>query len=73
MKLEGKVLKRFKDKNTGKIYAPKGTVDIEEYTNKQKFYNSIFSADKERYEELEKQGYVSKGKLVEDKKYKIEE
>lgn len=74
MKLQGEVLKRFRDTKENKVYAPKGTKDIEEYTNEEITYPHIFKADKTRYEELEAKGYVSKGRIVIEKKsYKIEE
>ena len=74
MKLQGEVLKRFKDKNENKVYAPKGTKDVEEYTNEETTYPHIFMADKVRYEELEAKGYVGKGSNAKEKKiYKIEE
>ena len=75
MKLQGEVLKRFRDvKNGGMMYAPKGTKDIQKYTNEETTYPHIFVADKERYEELEAKGYVGKGSIVNQKKfYKIEE
>lgn len=75
MKLQGEVLQRFRDTKDGnKVYAPKGTKDIEEYTNEETTYPYIFKADKTRYEELEAKGYVGKGKVVNEKKnYKIEE
>ena len=75
MELQGEVLKRFRDTKDGdKIYAPKGTKDIEEYTENEKTYPHIFKADKQRYEELEAKGYVGKGSVVKEKKsYKIEE
>lgn len=72
MKLTGEVLQRFADgKDNMKIYAPKGEKDIDQYTNEETTYPHIFTADKERYEELEKKGYVSKGKVVEEKKNKF--
>lgn len=68
MKLQGEVLIRFADsKNGNKIYAPKGNVEVEEYTGKKKTFPHIFTADKERYEELEKKGLVGKGKILEEK------
>lgn len=75
MKLQGEVLKRFRDtKDNNKLYAPKGTKDVEEYTNEETTYPHIFKADKQRYEELEAKGYVGKGKVVIEKKsYNIEE
>ena len=75
MKLQGEVLKRFRDtQDGGKIYAPKGTKDVEEYTNEETTYPHIFKAEKTRYEELEAKGYVGKGSVVkENKSYKIEE
>lgn len=74
MKLQGEVLKRFRDTKENKIYAPKGTKDIEEYTNEETTYPHIFKADKLRYEELQQKGYVSKGSVVHEKKsYKIKE
>lgn len=75
MKLQGEVLKRFRDtQDRNKVYAPKGTKDIKEYTNEETTYPHIFVADKERYEELETKGYVGKGSIVNEKKsYKIEE
>ena len=73
MKLRGKVLQKFEDKETGKIYAPKGYKEIEEYTDKEYVYPDIYVAEKKRYEELEKKGYVGKGELVEDNKFRIEE
>lgn len=75
MRLQGEVLKRFRDvKNGGMMYAPKGTKDIQKYTNEETTYPHIFVADKERYEELEAKGYVGKGSMVNEKKsYKIEE
>ena len=75
MRLQGEVLKRFRDvKNGGMMYAPKGTKDVEKYTNEETTYPHIFVADKERYEELEAKGYVGKGSMVNEKKsYKIEE
>lgn len=74
MKLQGEVLKRFRDTKENKVYAPKGTKDIEEYTNEETTYPHIFKADKSRYEELEAKGYVGKGSMVNEKKtYKIEE
>ena len=75
MRLQGEVLKRFRDvKNGGMMYAPKGTKDIQEYTNEETTYPHIFVADKERYEELEAKGYVGKGSVVKERKsYKIEE
>lgn len=75
MQLMGEVLKRFADsKNNNKIYAPKGTKDIEEYTNKETTYPHIFKADRVRYEELQAKGYVAKGSVLNEKKsYKIEE
>ncbi|MEE1282766.1 MAG: hypothetical protein UHK60_11065 [Acutalibacteraceae bacterium] len=75
MRLQGEVLKRFRDvKNGGMMYAPEGTKDIQEYTNEETTYPHIFVADKERYEELEAKGYVGKGGMVNEKKsYKIEE
>ena len=75
MRLQGEVLKRFRDtKDNGKMYAPKGTKDIEEYTGEETTYPHIFKADKARYEELETKGYVGKGSIVNEKKsYKIEE
>ena len=75
MKLQGEVLQRFRDtKNGNKIYAPKGTKDVEEYTGEETTFPHIFIADKERYEELEAKGYVAKGSAVKEKKsYKIEE
>ena len=75
MRLQGEVLKRFRDvKNGGMMYAPKGTKDIQEYTNEETTYPHIFKADKIRYEELEAKGYVGKGSMVNEKKsYKIEE
>lgn len=75
MKLQGEVLQRFRDtKDNDRVYAPKGTKDIEEYTNEETTYPHIFKADKLRYEELEAKGYVGKGSVVKEKKsYKIEE
>ena len=75
MKLQGEVLKRFRDtKNNNKIYAPKGTKDVEKYTGEETTYPHIFVAEKTRYEELEAKGYVGKGRIVSEKKsYKIEE
>lgn len=74
MKLQGEVLKRFRDTKENKVYAPKGTKDIEEYTNEETTYPHIFKADKSRYEELQEKGYVGKGSVVSEKKtYKIEE
>ena len=74
MKLQGEVLKRFRDTKENKVYAPKGTKDIEEYTGEETTYPHIFKADKSRYEELEAKGYVAKGSIVKEKKsYKIEE
>ena len=74
MKLQGEVLKRFRDTKENKVYAPKGTKDIEEYTENETTYPHIFKADKTRYEELEAKGYVGKGSVVTEKKnYKIEE
>lgn len=75
MKLQGEVLKRFRDTKDGdKIYAPKGTKDVAKYTNEETTYPHIFKADKSRYEELEAKGYVGKGSMVNEKKnYKIEE
>lgn len=75
MELQGEVLKRFRDTKDGdKIYAPKGTKDIEEYTENETTYSHIFKAEKRRYEELEAKGYVGKGRIVKEKKsYKIEE
>ena len=75
MELQGEVLKRFRDtKDGGKIYAPKGTKDIEEYTESETTYPHIFKADKTRYEYLQTKGYVGKGSVVKEKKsYKIEE
>lgn len=74
MKLQGEVLKRFRDTKENKVYAPKGTKDIEEYTNEETTYPHIFKADKSRYEELQEKGYVAKGSVVSEKKtYKIEE
>ena len=74
IKLQGEVLKRFRDTKENKVYAPKGTKDIQEYTNEETTYPHIFKADKTRYEELEQKGYVGKGKVVNEKKsYKIEE
>lgn len=72
MKLTGEVLKRFSDgKDNNKIYAPKGTIDTKEYTGEEITYPSTFTAEKERYEQLEKLGYVSKGKIVQEKKNKF--
>ena len=51
MKLQGEVLERFRDIKENKVYAPKGTKDIEEYTNEETTYPHIFKADKIRYEE----------------------
>lgn len=75
MELQGEVLKRFRDtQDRNKVYAPKGTKDIEEYTENETTYPHIFKAEKTRYEELEAKGYVSKGSAVIEKKtYKIEE
>lgn len=75
LKLQGEVLKRFRDtKDNNKVYAPKGTKDIEEYTENETTYPHIFKANKQRYEELEAKGYVAKGSVVSEKKtYKIEE
>ena len=75
MKLQGEVLKRFRDTQDGnKLYAPKGTKDVAEYTNEETTYPHIFKADKARYEELQQKGYVSKGSVVHEKKsYKLEE
>ena len=75
MKLQGEVLQRFQDsKDNMKIYAPKGTKDIEKYTNKETTYPHIFIADKNRYEELQQKGYVSEGTIYEEKKsYKLKE
>lgn len=75
MKLQGEVLKRFRDtQDGGKIYAPKGTKDVEKYTENETTFPHIFVAEKERYEELEAKGYVAKGSIVKEKKsYKIEE
>ena len=75
MKLQGEVLKRFRDtKDNNKVYAPKGTKDVEKYTNEETTYPHIYKADKSRYEELEEKGYVGKGSIVREKKsYKIEE
>ena len=74
MELQGEVLKRFRDTKENKVYAPKGTKDIEEYTNEETTYPHIFKAEKSRYEELEAKGYVGKGRIVNEKKsYKIEE
>lgn len=75
IKLQGEVLQRFRDtKDNNKVYAPKGTKDIQEYTNEEKTYPHIFTAEKSRYEELEAKGKVAKGSVVKEKKsYKIEE
>ena len=75
LKLQGEVLKRFRDtKDNNKVYAPKGTKDIEEYTENETTYPHIFKADKTRYEYLQTKGYVGKGKVVIEKKsYNIEE
>ena len=73
MKLRGKVLKKFEDKETGKKYAPTGYSETEEYTDKEYVYPDIYVAEKKRYEELEKKGYVGKGELVEEKRFRIEE
>ena len=75
MQLQGEVLKRFRDtKENNKLYAPKGTKDVEEYTGEEVTYPHIFKAEKSRYEELEAKGYVGKGSVVREKKsYKIEE
>lgn len=56
MKLQGKVLKSFNDKETGKLYTPK-----DEYKEA-----DLFVADKPRYEKLYSLGYVEKGKLYEE-------
>lgn len=75
MKLQGEVLKRFRDTKDGnKVYAPKGTKDIAEYTYEETTYPHIFKADKTRYEYLQTKGYVGKGEIIKEKKsYKIEE
>jgi hypothetical protein len=74
MELQGEVLRRFRDTQNNKIYAPKGTKDIEEYTDSETIYPHIFKAEKERYKEIESKGYVAKGSIVKEKKsYKIEE
>lgn len=57
MKLQGKVLKAFNDKNTGKLYRPK-----DEYKDA-----DVFEADENRYLELFHWGYVEKGKVVDKK------
>ena len=56
MKLKGKVLKRFNDKNTNILYEPK--TDYKDA--------DIYEAEKQRYEELFYKGYVEKGELVEN-------
>ena len=66
MKLIGDVLKRFKDKETGVVYAPIGTKDIEEYTYEETTYPHIYIGDKLRYEELQSKGYLSEGKLYDE-------
>lgn len=69
MKLTGEVLSRFYDSEDNmKIYAPKGTVDTDEYTGEETRYPHVFTAERSRYEVLEARGLVSKGKLVEQKK-----
>ena len=58
MKLMGEVLKPFNDGQDGfKVYTPK-----DEYKDA-----DIFVAERERYEDLERRGYVGKGKKVEEK------
>ena len=56
MKLRGKVIKTFNDKDTKKVYTPK-----DDYKDA-----DVFEADRPRYEELYYKGYVEKGELVED-------
>lgn len=58
MKKQGKVLKVFKDKETGKLYQK----------------NDKYVADELRYDYIAKLGYLTKGELVKEKKnYKLEE
>lgn len=58
MKLTGDVLKPFNDTQDNlKSYKPK-----DEYTPADKY-----TAEKERYEDLYRKGYVTKGKVVEEK------
>lgn len=72
MKLVGTVLKRFNDgQDNNKTYAPIGTKDVEEYTGEETTYPSVYTAEKERYEQLQQLGYVSKGKMVQEKKNKF--
>lgn len=55
MKLRGKVLKAFNDgKDNNKRYSP-----ADEYKEA-----DIFEADKDRYIDLEKKGFVGKGEKV---------
>ena len=55
MKLKGKVLKAFNDsKDNNKRYSP-----ADEYKEA-----DIFEADKDRYTDLEKKGFVGKGEKV---------
>lgn len=56
MKLQGKVLKNFNDKKTGKTYKAKD--DYKEA--------DLYVADRERYEELYNKGFVEKGKIYQD-------
>ena len=65
MKLTGKVLKPFNDSKD----------NFKEYTPKDDYKDAdVFTAERERYEDLYRKGYVEKGKLVEDKKsFKFEE
>ena len=53
MKLQGKVLKNFRDKESGKLYEAQ-----DEYKEA-----DVFVAEKTRYQLLEKKGFVEKGSL----------
>lgn len=53
MKLQGKVLKSFRDKETGKVYSPQ-----DEYKEA-----DIYVAERSRYQILERKGFVEKGSL----------
>lgn len=66
MKLTGIVINRFR--HEGKIYAPTGTVDFEEYTGKKITYPDTITLDQAEYERIEKMGLISHGKIVEEKK-----
>lgn len=70
MKLTGPVINRFRYNN--KIYAPRGTVDIEEYTGRKTTYPDTITLDQKEYERIENLGYLAHGTLVEEKKKKID-